>query len=46
MKNKIVVFALATVGSIPGLAAAAAHQSVAWPPGPTIWALIVHLFGG
>jgi len=45
MKNKIVVLALAALGSAPGLAAAAVHPSIAWPPGPTIWAWIVHLIG-
>ena len=46
MKNKIVGLAFATVGSAPALAAAAVHQIVASPPGPSIWAFIARLFGG
>ena len=46
MKNKVVVLALATLGSAPALAAAAVSHIAAYPPGPNIWAFIVRLFGG
>lgn len=48
MKNKVVVLALATLGSAPALAAAAAAAvyRADLPPGPNIWAFIVRLFGG
>ena len=45
MKNKVVVLALAALAFAPVLAAAAAHQ-ITLPPGPSIWAFIVRLFGG
>ena len=46
MKNKIAVIALASLALLPALASAAANHSVAWPPGPTIWAFVAYFFGG
>jgi hypothetical protein len=46
MKSRIFLFGMAALCSAPAMAGVIIHDAMRYPPGPTIWAMFVQLFGG
>jgi hypothetical protein len=46
MKSRIFLFGMAALCSAPAMAGVIIHDAMRFPPGPTIWAMFVQLFGG
>jgi hypothetical protein len=46
MKSKIALFGLAAFCSAPAMAGVIIHDAMRYPPGPTIWEMVLKLFGG
>ncbi len=43
MKSRITTLALATLACVPVLASA---HAIMWPPGPSLWDVVLRYFGG
>lgn len=46
MKSRIFLFGLAALSSAPAMAGVIIHDAMRYPPGPTIWEMVLRFFGG